>query len=236
MFGGFSQATGDFIWSLSLNNDRTWFLAHKEEFEAVFNQPFRALAKETCALMQAKHPERTFAYYVSRIYRDARRLFGRGPYKDHLWFTIYDGNRHDAGPVLWFELSGTGYSYGTGIWEEEADVAQAYRRRIEADPAGFERMINAIAARGDYLLWGDMYKRPKGDLGPVINPWYNRKHLSVGYEFGFGGDLFRPDLPELLADGFEVLMPFYDFYREAHEEALGRRAAMRALSLGAEEA
>lgn len=25
---------------------------------------------------------------TSRIYRDARRLFGRGPYKDHLWFCV----------------------------------------------------------------------------------------------------------------------------------------------------
>ena len=25
---------------------------------------------------------------VSRIYRDARRLHGRGPYKDHLWFCV----------------------------------------------------------------------------------------------------------------------------------------------------
>ena len=235
MFEGFSQATGDFIWSLAMNNDRTWFLAHKEEFEAVFNQPFRALAAETHALVQARRPDRHFDYHVSRIYRDARRLFGRGPYKDHLWFTIYDGERHNVGPMLWFELGGYGYSYGAGFWDDAVDVAQAFRSRIDADPAAFARMVEALAARGEYRLWGETYKRPKGDLGSVVNPWYNRKHVSVGYERDFGGALFSPELPRIVADAFEGLMPFYDFYHEAYHDALAQRAALRALSMGAEE-
>ena len=235
MFEGFSQATGDFIWSLAMNNDRTWFLAHKEEFEAVFNRPFKALAQETRRIMQENHPERKFEFHVSRIYRDARRLFGRGPYKDHLWFTIYDGERNNVGPMFWFELSGTGYSCGAGFWDDEVDVAQAFRSRIDDDPAGFEKMIRALAARGEYTLWGQEYKRIKKDMGPVINPWYNRKHVSVGYEHGFGGDLFSLELPEIVAGCFETLMPFYDFYRAAYHDALAQRAALRALSLGTEE-
>ena len=31
MFQGFSQATGDFLWGLSMNNDREWFDAHLKE-------------------------------------------------------------------------------------------------------------------------------------------------------------------------------------------------------------
>ena len=37
MFQGFSQQTGDFLWSLAMNNDRTWFQAHKQEFETYLN-------------------------------------------------------------------------------------------------------------------------------------------------------------------------------------------------------
>ena len=64
-------------------------------------------------------------------------------------------------------------------------------------------MVEALAARGEYRLWGETYKRPKGDLGPVVNPWYNRKHVSVGYERDFGGALFSPELPRIVADAFE---------------------------------
>ena len=89
MFEGFTQETSEFLWELSFNNERPWFLAHREQFERCLNRPFRALAQESLRLLSERCPERDFRMHVSRIYRDARRLFGRGPYKDHLWFTLF---------------------------------------------------------------------------------------------------------------------------------------------------
>ena len=57
MFQGFSQATGDFLWSLAMNNDRTWFQAHRDEFENHLNRPFHALAGETRDFILARHPD-----------------------------------------------------------------------------------------------------------------------------------------------------------------------------------
>lgn len=224
MFQGFSQATGDFLWSLSMNNDRTWFQAHRQEFEDALNQPFRALAFDTLALMRQRRPDRDFQVHISRIYRDARRLFGRGPYKDHLWFTIYSGDRHNAGPLFWFEVDGMTWSHGMGIWEDSADVAAAWRALIDADPARLEKLVRALAARGDFKLWGQEYKRPKGDLGPLLNPWYNRRHISVGYEHGYGGPMYTDALPALLADDYSALIPLFDYLREAYNNVLIERA------------
>ena len=56
-FQGFSPAAGEFLWELSFNNERPWFLAHKEQFEEVLNRPFRALCADTLALMQGKGRE-----------------------------------------------------------------------------------------------------------------------------------------------------------------------------------
>lgn len=231
MFEGFSPQTSDFLWSLALNNNRTWFLEHKEEFEAVLNRPFRALAAATHALMEARWPEQDFQLHIARIYRDARRAYGRGPYKDRLWFTIQRGERHAVGPMFWFELDGTSWSYGMGFWEDSAEQAEMFRRQIDADPARFERLIDGIAARGEFQLWGEAYKRPKGDRGEKLNPWYNRKHASVGYERAFGGELYGASLPELLADAYAGLMPMYRFYLEAYDALLESRAAQRGLAL-----
>ena len=33
MFEGFTQETSEFLWELSFNNERPWFLAHREQFE-----------------------------------------------------------------------------------------------------------------------------------------------------------------------------------------------------------
>ena len=47
MFEGFTQETSEFLWELSFNNERPWFLAHREQFERCLNRPFRALAQES---------------------------------------------------------------------------------------------------------------------------------------------------------------------------------------------
>ena len=115
MFEGFTQETSEFLWELSFNNERPWFLAHREQFERCLNRPFRALAQESLRLLSERCPERDFRMHVSRIYRDARRLFGRGPYKDHLWFTLFCG-RGDEDPCFWFELGAARWAYGLGFW------------------------------------------------------------------------------------------------------------------------
>ena len=224
MFQGFSQSTGDFLWGLSMNNDREWFNAHRDEYEAHLNQPFRALAGETLDILQARFPARDFQVHVARIWRDARRLFGRGPFKDHLWFSIQSGDRHARGPMFWFELDPTGWSYGAGNWEDAADITAAWRARIDAEPARFEAIARDIAARGPYTLWGEVYKRPKADRGEFLNPWYNRKHISVGREQPYGGAMYTPEFPDYLAARFAELMPFYQFLQEVWNDVLIERA------------
>lgn len=224
MFNGFSQATGDFLWGLSMNNDRTWFTAHREEYELYLNRPFRALATETLESLRTRFPEQDFQVHIARIWRDARRLFGRGPFKDHLWFSLQSGSPKAMGPMFWFELSGTGMSYGVGNWEDKSDIAEAWRARIDADPARFETLVRNIESQGPYRLWGDTYKRLKADRGALLNPWYNRRHISVGYELGYGGVTYSPGLPMLLADRFADLMPFYIFLLEVWNDVLIQRA------------
>ena len=33
-FEGYSQETLDFLWGIRFNNERSWFLAHKQDYEA----------------------------------------------------------------------------------------------------------------------------------------------------------------------------------------------------------
>ena len=88
MFQGFSGATVDFMWGIRFNNEKGWFEAHKEEYLTTFQRPMKALADEVYGAFTDRHPDLDLICKVSRIYRDARRLFGRGPYKDHLWLSL----------------------------------------------------------------------------------------------------------------------------------------------------
>lgn len=78
------------------NNERGWFLAHKEEFLTLVDAPMRELAAQVSQAMTEEFPKLGLELKVSRIYRDARRLFGRGPYKDHLWFSLRRRNENEG--------------------------------------------------------------------------------------------------------------------------------------------
>ena len=88
MFQGFTQGAVDFLWGIRFNNERGWFLAHKEEYLTLVDQPLRELGAQIHQTMEDCCHKLGLNLHVSRIYRDARRLHGRGPYKDHLWFTL----------------------------------------------------------------------------------------------------------------------------------------------------
>ena len=214
MFTGFSEKTGGFLWELAFHNERPWFLAHKQEFEDFVNTPFKALAADTLAEMQRRLPGFAGYVHVSRIYRDARRLFGRGPYKDHLWFTLWGREVSKHGPAFWFELGPASYAFGLGFWETSSAQMAVYRRMIDANPARFLRLAGAVE-RGGWTLTGEAYKRPKALHGDaLLDAWYNLKNVGVQKRFDLGGDAFTPRLPGLLADAFCELMPLYRFLAE----------------------
>ncbi len=223
MFEGFTKETADFLWELSFNNERPWFQEHRDTYQRVLHEPFHALAEDTLALMQAEFPLENFALHVSRIYRDARRLFGRGPYKDHLWFTVYNGdNRHTEGPMFWFELSASTFSYGFGFFDVSPAEMDAFRERVDANPAGFERLASDAMKMRGFRVIGPEYRRPKKDLGPVINPWYNRKRIGIEHVKDFDPALLGPELTQTLARAFRRLMPLYTYFCECCRSAQER--------------
>ena len=202
MFSGFSKETGEFLWELAFNNERPWFLAHKETFERVLNEPFKALARELYDEMGRLCPGEDFSVHVSRIYRDARRLFGRGPYKDHLWLTLTPAAASDYGPAFWFQIGASDYS-------------EAFRAAIAANPAAFERLVKKLSPMKGFTLHGEEFRRPKGDLGEVINPWYNRKYLDFGTDRDHDALLYSHELPRRVAEDWSRLMPLCRFMTEA---------------------
>lgn len=217
MFEGFTRETSDFLWELSFHNERPWFQEHKEHYMRVLHEPFHALAEDAAAVMSEAFPLSNFSLHVSRIYRDARRLFGRGPYKDHLWFNIFNGdNRHTEGPSFWFELSAATFSYGLGFFDVTPSQMEAFRESIEANPARFERIASDVTKMRGFHIIGPEYKRLKKDLGPVLNPWYNRKYVGMERQRDFDPELLGPALTGTITRAYRRMMPLYDYLYECY--------------------
>ena len=212
MFQGFTQGTTDFLWGIRFNNERGWFLAHKEEFQTLVDAPLRDLASQVSQAINDKFPNLQLNCKVSRIYRDARRLYGRGPYKDHLWFGLRRmAPSEGAEPGFYFEVAPEYYSYGMGCWDPTPVTMAKLRARIDRDPEPLKQLARRLEKHGEFTLEGQMYKRPKGDPGRLLYPWYNRRQISLTSDHNCDGLYFSPPLADQVVNGFTFLMPYSDY-------------------------
>ena len=118
MFQGFSDETIDFMWGIRFNNEKAWFEAHKEEYLTYFYNPMRELGRQVFDGMTQRHGDLGLVLKVSRIYRDARRLHGRGALQGPP-VAVHRASRMravDRRPTFWFELGPEAWSYGLGYW------------------------------------------------------------------------------------------------------------------------
>ena len=211
MFQGYRQETLDFLWGIRFNNDRTWFQAHKEEYLRCLYEPTAALGEEVYDRFAAKRPKLGLDLHISRIYRDARRLYGRGPYKDHLWFTLRRPKEEWVSlPAFYFEIAPEYYSFGMGCYDATPVTMAKLRARIDRDPKPVEQLARKLE-KSPFQLEGELYKRPKGDPGPLLAPWYNRKSISFARDENCEGPLFQPELADQVLEGFRFLKPYYDY-------------------------
>lgn len=211
MFEGFTPGAIEFLWGIKFNNNREWFLPRKDEFLALVDAPMRALGGEIFAALNEEYPQLSLRLHVCRIYRDARRLFGRGPYKDHLWFTIERPHeRFEGVPALYFELAPNYFAYGCGYWDASPATMAKLRRRIETQPKKLAAIVRKLD-KTRFHFDGQPFKRPKGAVGPLLDPWYNAKNVAVSYADNPEGVLFTPQLKDDVLEGFRALMPLYRY-------------------------
>ena len=214
-FSGFSQATNEFLWGIRLNNERPWFQAHRQEYVDHVQTPLRLLAEEVFDAFSSAHPELELIVRVSRIYRDARRLYGRGPYKSNLWFSLRSaGEDWNELPAFWFGLHPDSYGYGLGVYDARPGTMARFRAEIDRDPREMMALARAFAEQDRFRLDGEEYKRPKGRPEPPLDQWYNRKRLDLYYETLPDALLYSPALAGEVVEGFERLLPYYYYFKK----------------------
>ena len=212
MFSGFTKETIDFMWAIRFNNEKSWFEAHKDEYKAHLEAPMRELAQTVYEGFSVDNPDSALKLHISRIYRDARRLHGQGPYKDHLWFTLRSSSDNwTCKPCFWFELAPESWSYGLGYYCAGADTMAALRAQIDKNPRPLKKLDSLLSAQDEFDIQGEDYARPKCAPEHPLFRWYNKKGFSLIHEEEINDSVFSPALPERIIKGFSVLTPFYDY-------------------------
>ena len=214
MFQGFTPEAVEFLWGIKFNNNREWFLPRKEQFLALLDRPMRELGSELFDAIAAEYPKQSLKLHVCRIYRDARRLFGRGPYKDHLWFCVERPTEDwTTRPTFWFELGPDYWGYGMGCWMARPMDMAKLRSRIVRDPKPMEKLTKALRGQTEFTLGGDTYKRPKaGAPSELLAPWFQMKTISITHEEKLTEELFSRDVVDRIKTGYTFLLPYYDYF------------------------
>lgn len=132
-FSGFRREAFTFFANLAKNNNKDWFLAHKETFEHACQAPLKAL---TAALDPPVGSDR-----LTRIYRDVRFSKDKSPYHTHISARI-------PGFVLW--LTADGLYVGTGLYMPEPPALQKLRSAIDKDASGqaLASLVVALKKKG----------------------------------------------------------------------------------------
>lgn len=212
MFTGFTPETIDFLWGIRMNNNREWFLPHKQQYVDTLYNPMKALGQD---LFQPFLEKSGSILKVSRIYRDAR-LHHPDPYKESLWICIrQEAQWWSENPCLFFEIRPEGVSYGFSLWQPKTATMDAFRQTIARDPEPFLKLISSTQQETGMAVTAESYKKPKDAPLKSIAPYYSwRRDVSCIRTEEVGPALFGPELGQRAGLLFRQLIPLYDYFNK----------------------
>lgn len=211
-FEGFPKDLPDFLWGLAFHNEKPWFEAHRADYERCLHGPVKALVGQIMESLLEQFPDLVLTPHISRIYRDARMLNGRGPLNDHMWFSLgRTGKVHAAEPQFYFGVEARCCDWGVGYWSISASGMEKWRRMMDTDPQRMSRIARTVKRMDGFELLGESYKRPKGDPGPLLYDWYNIRRPVIGKVEWFEPDPPGAELAERVTADFARLMPLYEY-------------------------
>jgi uncharacterized protein (TIGR02453 family) len=146
----FSPGTLRFLRGLAAHNNKPWFEAHREEYEAAVKAPMQALIEELDVRLAHFAPEIVGDPKRSmfRIYRDIRFSADKSPYKTHAscWFYHRDGSRgvgreaEGGGAGFYFQIAPGESFTGGGMWRPPKEALGKIRDAIAENPRALEKI------------------------------------------------------------------------------------------------
>src|SRR5438270_1018362 len=152
-----------FLTRLKRNNNREWFLKHKDEYEACAHQPAIQFIGDFAGPLYEISPylvadPRTTRGSLFRIYRDTRFSSDKRPYKTHLAMRFSHRGKDVHSPGFYLHLEPRACCAASGLWHPEAPTLLKVR--------------NAMVERGNewrkvrkLLNWNDASKLSRPPRG-----------------------------------------------------------------------
>lgn len=162
----FSKKTLAFLRALKRNNDRAWFHAHREEYEAHVRGPMVAIVEQLAVDFRSFAPELMADPKVSlfRPWRDTRFSGDKAPLKTNVAAVFPNralGRMNGAG--LYFEVAPTYVWIGGGLYAPDSAQLHAVREHIADNYRQLDAIVKSPAFKKMGGLQGDTVSRvPRG--------------------------------------------------------------------------
>jgi uncharacterized protein (TIGR02453 family) len=149
-FDGFPVQAFELYEQLADNNTRTWWTAHKSDYQRFVREPMEQLVGELADEFGAAN--------IFRPYRDARFSKDKTPIKDHQGAFV--GVEDAIG--YYVQLSAAGLMVAGGWYAPQGEQIARYRQSVEG-PAGAELERIVVTMRRSWEVDGRQLKtRPRG--------------------------------------------------------------------------
>ena len=132
-----------FLRELAANNDRTWFKANKDRYDALRGPWERDMERLIALVAQFDDNVRGLALKdsVYRIYRDIRFSNDKSPYKRYFSGVLGKGGRHTIISSYYVHFEPDNLMLGGGVWWPEKTILEQLRLLIDAEPEEFLKIV-----------------------------------------------------------------------------------------------
>ncbi|HRL75469.1 MAG TPA: TIGR02453 family protein, partial [Candidatus Accumulibacter phosphatis] len=214
----FSQAPFNFLDELAANNERSWFTANRERYEALVRAPalnfIAAMAPELRVFARRFRADpRPTGGSLMRVHRDTRFSRDKRPYKTNVGVQL----RHELGTDVHsagfhMHLASDGCFLGAGYWHPDPVALAGIRVRIANHPQRWFAVRDDPQFRAHWVLAGDSLSRPpRGHAAdhPAIEDVRRKDFIGLA-PLSFA-EATAEDLVSLATQRFAAAMPLLDF-------------------------
>ena len=230
----FNEAAVKFLRGLKKHNDRVWFDARKDVYEAELKAPMLAVIEEVNAALAGFAPEfvRPPHKCMMRIYRDIRFSKNKQPYKTNLaaWWAR-QGLEKTSGGGFYFQFSPDEVIVAGGAYMPEKDQVLAIRRHMLEHHEEYRKMMATKKMRAMMTEFEPerMTRGPKGF--PPDSPAMD---LILQRQWGVSAQLsletaLGPGLVKAIVERIKVAAPLVAFLNTPLVAGLDTPGARKAL-------
>ena len=213
-----TQKTQSFLRALKRNNNREWFVAHRDQFDTHCRAPMVAIVERLAVDMRSFAPELIADPKASlfRQYRDTRFSEDKTPLKTNIAAVFPNrtlGRMNGAG--LYFEVSPARVWIGGGAYQPDGSQLHLIRDHIVSDHKRFDALVKAPAFTKIGGLKGATLTRvPRGfDKAHTAAPYLVHKQF-LGFREEPAAFATSKDFYKELLWTFKTLAPLVRFLNE----------------------